>query len=197
MTHFEINYPCKQNFPLNPIAIQEKQLRYQRHLIYSFSFPVGGSTILFPPGCFFLLFYKENTEKNNNAKCYWTINNFITQRTWTYLLICLLFHKLSPPRHQNYLESLAVWKQTLVAMPTGLPTAWQQFASSWGGLTFAGIDLQQSMSKQCFINTRHELIPQYQKIQRSFNGCRPLWPTSQTNKALEYTCIVILFSDAI
>lgn len=71
--------------------------------------------------------------------------NFISQRTWTYLLICLLFHKLSPspPRHQNYLESLAMWKQTLVAMPTGLPTAWQQFCKQLRGLTFAGIDLQQ------------------------------------------------------
>ncbi len=126
--------------------------------------------------------------------------NFITQQTWTYLLICLLFHKLSPssPRHQNYLESLAMWKQTLVAMPTGLPNAWQQFASSWGGLTFAGIDLQQCVSKQCFINTRHELIPLYQKLWRSFSGCRPPMADQSTNKtsqALEY--IVILFSDTI
>lgn len=119
------------------------------------------------------MFLQRHTEKNNNAKCYWTINKFHNPANLDIFANlpsvsqAVSFSDTTP----ELFRVLTVWKQTLVAMPTGLPTAWQQFVSSWEGLTFSGIDLQQCMSKQCFINTRHELIPVDQKLHRSFNGC--------------------------
>lgn len=100
--------------------------------LFIYSFIHSNSLITFTV---FVVFPTKKTLKIIMQNATGPSTNFITQQTWTYLLICLLFHKLSPspPQHQNYLESLAMWKQTLVAMPTGLPNAWQQFASSWGG----------------------------------------------------------------